>query len=307
MRTLASGEAGRTSTYQNRKKWLPVLFLLPTILIILCVMIIPLIYGIIISLFDYHVGMKLDWGSFVGLSNYADLLTDQVLHKALLNTVLFAILANIGDLTLGTLISVALLKCKKGIADFVRGLCTMSLLVSPIITGFIWKYMFDASVGLVYWVLGFFGITSKVFPGLNMPSTALICVVFTHCWQITPFVVLVVTSGLLAVPEERYEAASIDGAGAFNLFWHISFPALQHVYFVILIISGVDTVKVFDIIYAMTQGGPSNSTISLSMYAFRQAFEVYRMGYAMAVSILLMLTAFVMFGIPFLRFSTRRD
>lgn len=286
---------------------LPVVLLLPTIVVVLSVMIIPLGYGIYLSLFDYRIGMKLSWDNFIGLANFAELLTDRVLHKAFFNTVLFAILANAGDLMIGTLVSVALLKCKQEIANFVRGLCTMSLLVSPIITGFIWKYMFDPSLGLVYWILGFFGIDSGIFPGLGMPSTALICVAFTHWWQITPFVVLIVTSGLLAIPEERYEAANIDGAGAIRSFFSISLPALKDVYFVILIISGVDTVKVFDIIYALTNGGPANSTLSLSIYAFREAFEVYRMGYAMAVSILLMLSAFLLFGLPFLRFNARRE
>lgn len=303
---LKTDLSSSTNHYTSNRRILSVLFLLPTIVIVLFVMIIPLFYGIFISLFDYHIGMKLSWDKFIGLSNYAELLTDKVLHKAFINTIVFVVLANISVIVLGTLISLSLIKLKKKIADFIRGLCTMSLLVSPIITGFIWKYMLDPSLGIVYWILSFFGIDSNMFPGLGMPSTALLCVVFTHCWQITPFVVLVVTSGLLAIPEERYEAANIDGAGAIRMFFSISFPALKHVYFVVLIISGVDTVKVFDIIYALTQGGPSNSTLSLSMYAFRQAFEVYRMGYAMAISIFLMLTAFLLFGLPFLRFSSKQ-
>lgn len=291
------------SINKHKTGLLPVVYLSPTIIVVLFVTIIPLVYGLYLSLFDYHVGMKLTWDNFVGLANYAELLKDEVLHKAFINTVLFAILANAGEIVLGTLISLALLKFKPRIGNFVRGLCTMSLLVSPIITGFIWKYLFDPSLGLVYWILGIFGIDSKIFPGLGMPSTALFCVAFTHWWQITPFVILIVTSGLLSIPEERFEAAKIDGANSFCTFFNITLPALKNVYLVILIISGVDTVKVFDIIYAMTQGGPANSTLSLSMYAFREAFEVYRMGYAMAISILLMLTAFLLFGIPFLRFS----
>lgn len=291
------------SIKRNKERWLPILYLSPTIIVVLSVTIIPLVYGLFLSLFDYHVGMKLTWNDFVGLANYAEMLMDKVLHRAFINTVLFAILANAGEIVLGTLISLALLKLKSNIGNFIRGLCTMSLLVSPIITGFIWKYLFDPSLGLVYWILGFIGIDSSVFPGLAMPSTALICVAFTHWWQITPFVILIVTSGLLSIPEERMEAARIDGAKSLRLFFNITFPSLKNVYLVILIISGVDTIKVFDIIYALTQGGPANSTLSLSMYAFREAFEVYRMGYAMAISILLMLTAFILFGIPFLRFS----
>ncbi|GAP40248.1 carbohydrate ABC transporter permease [Flexilinea flocculi] len=286
---------------------MPVVFLMPTIVVVLLVMIFPLIYGIFISLFDYHIGMKITSDSFVGLENYKALLYDKVLHRAFLNTVLFALLANLGELTFGTLISLTLLKCKKGIADFVRGLCTMPLLVSPIITGFIWKYMFDPSFGLVYWILGFFGIDSSEFPGLGKPTTALLCVAFTHWWQITPFVVLVVTSGLLSIPEERLEAANLDGASGIELFFLIMLPALKNVYYVVLIISGVDTIKVFDLIYALTQGGPANSTLSLSIYSFREAFEVYHMGYAMAVSVFLMITAFIIFGLPFIHANSSQE
>jgi ABC-type sugar transport system permease subunit len=271
------------------------------------VTIVPLFYGLFLSFFDYRIGSAISRDKFVGFANFIEIFKDKILLKSLVNTIAFSVFANAGDLAIGTLISVALLKLKEKIANFLRGVCTMSLLVSPIITGFIWKYMFDPAVGLVYWILGFFGITPEMFPGLGMPETALFCVIFTHWWQITPFVILLVTSGLMSIPEERYEAASIDGAGGIRLFFNISLPALMNVYFVILIISGVDTVKVFDIIYALTRGGPANSTISLSIYAFRQAFEVYRMGYAMAVSIFLMFVAFVMFGLPFIRFNAGRD
>ena len=125
------------STKLNKTGWLSVLYLSPTIIVVLFVTIIPLIYGLYLSLFDYHVGKKLTWDDFVGLANYAELLTDTVLHKAFINTVMFAVLANIGEIVLGTLISLALLKLNRNIGNFIRGLCTMSLLVSPIITGFI--------------------------------------------------------------------------------------------------------------------------------------------------------------------------
>ena len=288
------------------KKILPVMLLVPTIIVVLVVMILPLFYGMFISLFDYRIGSKITIDKFVGFSNYFELVKDKVFLKSLYNTIIFSVFANIGDIAIGTLISIVLLKLNTKVANFLRGICTMSLLVSPIITGFIWKYMFDPSMGLVYWLLSFIGINSKIFPGLGSPNTALLCVVFAHWWQITPFVILVVTSGLLSIPEERYEAASIDGAGSIRSFFYISLPALIDVYFVILIISGIDTIKVFDIIYSLTRGGPANSTISLSIYAFRQAFEVYRMGYAMAISMFLMLIAFIIFALPFIRFNLAR-
>lgn len=140
---------------------------------------------------------------------------------------------------------------------------------------------------------------------MTSDSTALLSVVIAHWWQITPFVILVVTAGLVSISQDQYEAALIDGAGGITTFFKIALPQLTQTYMVILVVSGVDTIKVFDIIYALTQGGPANATMSLSIYAYKNAFEMYRMGYAMAISILTMIISFLLFGIPFLRFNRR--
>ena len=286
---------------------LPIALLSPTIFVVLVVMIIPLFYGLYISLFQYSVGGELSKETFVGLANYAKFFHDPLLLTSLKNTVIFALAATFGDMVIGTVISVVLLRLKKRVSAVLRGICTMPLLISPIIAGLIWKYMYDPTSGFLYWLLGLFGVTVRGFPGLTMPSSALLCIIMTHWWQITPFVILVVTAGLVAIPDVYYEAASIDGAGPFRSFFSISLPQLTNVYMVILIVSGVDTVKVFDIIYSLTQGGPANSTISLSIYAYRKAFEQYDMGYAMAIAMLTMIVALLLFGIPFLRSNRRKE
>ncbi len=114
-------------------------------------------------------------------------------------------------------------------------------------------------------------------------------------------VIIVLTAGLLAIPGEYYEAAKIDGAGPLTTFFRITLPQLTNVYIVILLISGVDTIKVFDIIYALTGGGPNNSSLSLSIYAYSHAFEQSDLSYSMAISFMTMAITFVIFGIPFVR------
>jgi multiple sugar transport system permease protein len=137
--------------------------------------------------------------------------------------------------------------------------------------------------------------------GVTAASTAMLSVIIAHWWQVTPFVVIVLTAGLLSIPEEYYEAAKIDGAGEFSTFFRITLPQLRSVYMVIMLISGVDTVKVFDIIYSLTGGGPNNSSISLSIYAYSQGFEQSNLSYSMAISFMTMLITFIIFGIPFVR------
>lgn len=286
---------------------LPILLLLPTLIIIIIVMLIPLIYGLFISLFDYDIGTRLTADKFVGAANYAKLFSDRVVWRSLWNTVLFAVFATAGDLVIGTFIAVLLQKLRPSVSGPVRAVCMTPLLVSPIIVGLIWRYMYDPTSGLLYWILSFFGIGVKQFPGITSGSTALFSVLVAHWWQITPFVILIVTAGLVSIPGDLYEAAYMDGAGEVYAFFKISLPLLMSVYMVILVISGVDTVKVFDIIYALTQGGPANSTMSLSIYAYKNGFEMYRMGYAMAISVLTMLVSFLLFGVPFMRFNRKKD
>ena len=133
----------------------------------------------------------------------------------------------------------------------------------------------------------------------------MLCAVIAHCWQVIPFVIVVLSSGLLSIPGEYYEAAEMDGAGFIQKFFHISLPGLIPVYMVILLFNGVDAIKVFDIIYALTGGGPNNSTMSLSLYAYKIGFDTFDMGYAMTISNASMILSFLVFGIIFIRYNAK--
>jgi multiple sugar transport system permease protein len=126
-----------------------------------------------------------------------------------------------------------------------------------------------------------------------------------HWWQVAPFVIIVISAGLAAIPNELYEAARIDGSGFMNTFFCITLPHLRHLYMVVIITAGVDTIKVYDIIVSLTGGGPNNATLSVTMYAFRKAFITPEMGYAMSIGILAMLVSFLVFGITFSRFNQK--
>lgn len=292
----------------ERGDFLPFMLILPTLAIVIIVMIIPFVWGLILSFCNYGPGQKITAESFIGLSNYVQMFKDKVFWKSLINTVEFSIGAMAGDLIMGTLIAVLLTRLRsRTVANILRAIFLMPLLISPIIIGLIWRYMYDPASGFLYWILSFFNITVNEFPGISMPSTAMFCVIIAHWWQVVPFVILVVTAGLVSISEDLYEAAYLEGSGPFHSFFHISLPLLKNVYMVILVISGVDTVKVFDIIYALTQGGPANSTMSMSLYAYNKAFIAGDMGYAMAVAIAIMIVSFAIFGIPFVKANIRKS
>lgn len=286
---------------------LPILLLLPTLFIVLVVLIIPLLYSVFMSFFDYRIGSVPGMDQFIGLTNYIRLFNDPVVWQSTRNTIAFSFLAITGDIVFGTLIAVLLLKLRTKLGGFMRAVYLTPLLVSPIIIGLIWKFMFDPTWGTIYWILGWFGLTVENFPGVTSSSTALFAVVIAHWWQVIPFVMLVVTAGLVSIPQELYEAAHMDGAGEFYKFFKISLPLLTKIYMVVLVIAGVDTLKVFDIIFALTGGGPANSTISLSMYAHSIAFRANDLGYAAVISNFTMIVTFLIFGILFIKFNRNQD
>ena len=289
----------------ERGDLLPLLLLAPALLLVLVVMVIPLCYGLFLSLLNYSMG-EIDLGrDFVGLANYVRMFGDGVAMKSILNTVKFSLGAVAGDLVFGTLAAVMLFQLSRREAAIARPIVTMPLLISPIIISLIWRYIYDPQ-GILYYVLRQFGLGIADFPGVTGESTALLSVVIAHWWQVVPFYVIVLTAGLVSIPQDLYEAAYVDGAGGLRVFWRITFPLPSKVYMVVLFISGVATVKIFDLIYGLTGGGPNNSTISISIYAYGQAFSNVNMGYAMALSVLAMAVAFLMFGFPFTAFSGRR-
>ncbi len=299
----------RSSTRISLEKgdFLPTLLLSPTLFIVLVVMIVPFFYGLYISLYAYKVGGRLDGETFVGLANYLRLFKDETLGKVTWNTLEFALLATSGDLFFGTLIAVLLTKVSRRRSDVLRAVYLIPLLISPLIVGLIWKFIFDPASGPFYYVLSLVHLGISQVPGLSSEKTAMLCVVVAHWWQVVPFVILVVSAGLTSIPADVYEAAYLDGASGLKLFFKITLPLLTGIYMVILVVSGVDTIKVFDLIYSLTSGGPSNSTMSLSIYAYRTAFKTNDMGYAMAISLFTMVLTMLLFGIPFIKYNIKRD
>ena len=290
----------------ERGDLLPLLLLMPALLLVVFVMVIPLAYGLFISLFHFDMGPLDLKADFAGIGNYARLFSDAVAQKSIWNTLKFSTGAIAGDMVFGTLAAVVIFQLTRREAAIVRPIVTMPLLISPIIISLMWRYIYDPQ-GILYWMLKNAGLGIAAFPGVTGESTALLSVIIAHWWQVVPFYIIVLTAGLVSIPQELYEAAYVDGAGGFLAFREITFPLLKKVYMVVLFISGVDTIKVFDLIYGLTGGGPNNSSISISIYAYNQAFSNVNMGYAMALSMTAMAVAFLVFGLPFSRFSGKRS
>ncbi len=285
--------------------FLPVLLILPATLLITVILVVPLTIGFALSFFNYRFGAFNFAQDFVGLANYAKFFQDQTALKSVANTLVFSGGAILGMFVFGTIVALLLFHLPTQFSRYIRPIITMPLLISPIVIGLIWRYIYDPQ-GILYWVLSLVDITIEDFPGVTGAGTALLSTIVVHCWQVIPFVVIVLTAGLVSIPTELYEAAAIDGVSANTTFWKITFPLLKDVYMVILLVTGVDTIMIFDVIFALTGGGPNNSTVSTSIYAFNQAFTLSNFSYAMVISTVTITLSFVIFGIPFIRRNLAR-
>ena len=287
-----------------RRPYLAMFLILPAVTVVIFAMLIPLGYGLVMSLFDYKIGSETS-ATFVFLKNYVRFLQDPLAIKSLVITLAFTGLALSLELLLGVGMAVLLRSIPERWARILGAFYSMPLLVSPIIVGLIWRYMYDPTFGVVYYILSWFGLDS-VFGGLEKPGWALFSVAIADVWETTPFVLIVASAGLANIPKELYEAARIDGANALYSLMRITLPLLKKVLLVVIIIRGTDAFRVFDIIYALTGGGPGNSTLSLSIYAFQKGFDQYEMGYAMTISIITMAALVVVF-VPLMKKSYARS
>jgi multiple sugar transport system permease protein len=287
-----------------RRPYLAMFLILPSVTVVIFAMLIPLGYGLVMSLFDYKIGSETS-ATFVFLKNYVRFLQDPLAIKSLGITLAFTGLALSLELVLGVGMAVLLRSIPERWARILGALYAMPLLVSPIIVGLIWRYLYDPTFGVVYYVLSWFGLDS-VFGGLEKPGWALFSIAIADVWETTPFVLIVASAGLANIQKELYEAARIDGANAWHSLMRITLPLLKKVLLVVIIIRGTDAFRVFDIIYALTGGGPGNSTLSLSIYAFQKGFDQYEMGYAMTISIMTMAALVVVFA-PLMKKSYGRS
>jgi multiple sugar transport system permease protein len=165
------------------------------------------------------------------------------------------------------------------------------MIVAPIVTGLIWKFLFDSEVGGIIQILRIFGI--QHFNLLNNASTALWGIIIADAWQWTPFVFLVITAGLQNLPLEVYEAAKVDGARGIRMFFYIILPQLRFVIFVAVLFRSIDLFKFFDKIYIMTGGGPGSVTTTLGYYVYKQGFMFFNGSFAAASAFALLFITIV--------------
>jgi multiple sugar transport system permease protein len=280
----ASAPAGaRPATGRLRLARLyPYLLVAPTLLFLLAVFLYPVLYSLYLStrhmqLFEFTTG-----GRFAGAANYLAAARDPLVWNALARTATFVAGAVALELALGLAIALFLNQRLPG-RRLLRAVALFPLMLTPVVLGITFRILFNYSYGIVNHALGRLGVDPVVW--LASTPWAMIAVIATDVWNQTPFVSLLLLAGLQSIPEEYYEAARVDGAGAVLRFLNVTLPLLAPVVFVAVFWRFVATFRVFDIVFVMTGGGPAESTETLSILVNKLAFSYGQLGYAATVSV----------------------
>jgi len=257
------------------------LFLAPALILIGIYIIWPIIMSFNLSMFEWD-GVS-PQKIYIGLKNWKDLLHDSIFWHALGNNIKFIFLSIIIEMPIAILIAVLLDRGGKKF-DLFKSLFYLPMLMSSVAIGVLFKYIYDPSFGLLSGILSFLHLDFLNQDWLGDPNVAFYSVVAVICWQYIPFYMIFFIAALSNIPHELYEAAKIDGATQGQYFWKIELPLLSPSIKTACILSLIGSLKYFDLIYVMTEGGPSNATELMATYMYKNAFASFKMGYGSTIA-----------------------
>jgi multiple sugar transport system permease protein len=271
---IAAVAPGRGKRNYARRYW-P--FILPAGLVVSGVILFPWAFTLFMSVNDWHIG---GGRSFAGLANYGRMLTDDRFQWAALRTLYFTALSTALPLIFGVAAAVCFHRrfWGRGIA---RTIFILPMMATPVAIALVWTMMFHPQLGVLNYLLTSVGLPPSSW--VYEPETVIPPLVMVETWQWTPLVMLIVLGGLASLPSEPYEAALLDGASVWQVFWHVTLPLVWPFIVVAAVIRGVDALKAFDTIFVISNGGPGTSSETLNILLYLQAFSFYDMGYASAI------------------------
>jgi multiple sugar transport system permease protein len=272
--TVARGHA------YARRYWA---FAAPAAAVVLLVILFPWVFTIFMSLHDWKVTGETP---FVGLANYAKMLQDERFLWAIVRTGWFTAGTVIVPMLLGVWAAVCFASQFK-LRGLARTLFVLPMMATPVAIALVWTMMFHPQLGVLNYLLTSVGLppSSWVYDS----STVIPTLIMVETWQWTPLVMLIVLGGIASLPQEPYEAAILDGAGAWQMFRHITLPLVWPFIMVAAIIRLIDALKTFDTIYVITLGGPGTSSETLNILLYQTAFAYYDLGYGSAIVVVFFL------------------
>ena len=248
----------------------------------------PIIYNVILSLQDVTVSNLRSFDRpFIGFANYRRLMEDPLFMVVLQNTIVFVVL-NVVLQCVGGLAAAMFFQHPFPGASFLRGLILAGWILPPLLVGAVWKWLLASDNGIVNYALQSIGLLHEPIYWLSDPAVALISVSIANIWFGLPFNMILIAAGLANIPDELYEAASLDGAGPLRRFTAITLPMLRSTLYALVTLSTIYTLRAFDLIWTMTHGGPVDSSNIFTAWSFRLSFEMFDFGGGAAISTLML-------------------
>ena len=266
----------------------------PSILILLLIGVFPLVYTLVVSF--QGITMIDNDMSFHGLKNYAAIVDDTRFWEALMHTVLYTVIALPLELILGLMMAQLFIEKIPGRQIFIA-LLVLPVVVAPIVSGATWSLMFDNRFGPINQIINWFTDSELTLLWTINPTLVYPAIFAAEIWQWTPFMFLLLLAALSAVDKSQLEAAAIDGASFWMTFTKITLPSIWPVMAVAILIRGLDLFRLFDIVWALTKGGPGTMTETISIFTYVKGFQQFETSYTGAVALLIIvLLSFVVIG-----------
>lgn len=282
----AKGRWRGNNIYPNRYAFI---YIVPAVVIMLCLCLFPVLVLIYNSFTDLTL-VSQDT-SFVGLKNFTTILSGPDFYRQFGRTLWFVAAAVGAELVLGFFLAM-LFQVAIPFKRVGRTLMILPMVATPVAMSFLWSIMFNPKLGVLNYLLGLAGIPAQLWA--SAPETALWSIILVDVWMNTPFVFLIFSAGMAALPQDPFEAAIVDGAGFWQTVRHVLLPTIKPVFTVVLMFRVIDSFKVFDLIYALTGGGPGVSTETVNLAVYFKAFKYYRMGEASALALIMYIFVFAL-------------
>jgi multiple sugar transport system permease protein len=289
---------------RRRFDWMPIQLVAPAGILMAILLLYPIGQAIVLGFFNTRL-LRYDQGAYVGFDNYARLLGDPAFWNALKVTLLYS-LGTVVSTYLAGLGSALLLNRRFPARGLIRTLFILPWAIPEVVAVLIFVWMLDAQYGVLNYFLVEVGFIDAPLAWLSDAGLALPALILVTTWQQFPLAMLIILAGLQMIPRELYEAAKVDGAGAWSRFRFVTMPGLRTVNVILVLILILSAFRRVTVIYAMTAGGPARSTETLSILTYNVAFQYQRIGYAAAIGTVLLLILLA-FSIVYLTLLRRRD
>jgi len=293
----------RRASSRQRREWLDGYMLVaPALILFVMLVVYPMFNTIYLSFFNY--GLTDARIRFIGVNNFIELMGDEVFWRALRNNFTILVVSVIVQVGMGLILAALIdrgIRWGKGLA---RTLNFVPVVMSAVAVAILWQLIYDPTVGLANRFVTLIGLDPPSQGWLGDPRLVIFSILVVACWQYTGYVMIIILAGMQSVSPELYEAAAIDGATEIQKFFSITLPSIRNVNIAVILITMIGAVKVFDLVYILTRGGPANASQVMGTYIYYNAFTVNRAGYARPLIVVLLVFALIL-GFLQLRLSVR--